>query len=282
MELFRQVLYVEDYQVPSARGRSFAANVATMFGVGLRFVRKDHPAVVGRAADVGGRDLVIKVAARRGTPWLDWLAPVDRHLLRRCPAPVWLLHPSGPPHLDAVLTAVDVSAGASAALNRGLVRVGRALATRAGARLDIVHAWAVAGEGLMATCALGPGRDSAARVLAEARRGRRRDLELLLAQEGVADDAGVWLVKDRPVRGIQRVARRLEAGVVVVGHGGRSGLEAMLLGNVGERLAGRLPASLLVLKETAIPTVAALPAGRDRTEQGEVEGPARPNPRVGA
>ena len=56
------------------------------------------------------------------------------------------------------------------------------------------------------------------------------------------------LVEGNPVAQIPRLARKLGAGIVVMGALSRSGLERVFIGNTAERILGALACDVLVVK----------------------------------
>jgi universal stress protein E len=95
----------------------------------------------------GNHDLIVRAHARDLVPGrLD--GPVDMHLLRTCPCPVWLVGPqrvAQPPHiLAAVDTEADVPGAAE--LNRKILNVALTLGEAWRASVTVLHAWSLFGE----------------------------------------------------------------------------------------------------------------------------------------
>ena len=194
-----------------------------------------------------GQDLVIKVMESDRLLWPWRLDTTDRLLLRHCPAPVWLLHPAQGPGLGSVLAAVDVALDRPPELNRNILRTAASLAEQAGAELHVIHAWSLLGESSLASPVWSGRNGRTARLMALTRAARERQVKHLLEREGLTRLGSVAIRKGHPVREIRHAAWRTEADVVIVGCSGRSGMEALVFGNLSERLVGRVSASVLAV-----------------------------------
>jgi len=168
------------------------------------------------------------------------------------------------------MAAVDVGPGRAPDLNGRVVRTAASLAGL-DAELHVMHAWSIVGEPILASAMTGLSRPRMRSVLAGTRRERRRRLQRLLARETPDRTVRVAMPKGDPVRAIRHEARWREADVVVVGNSRRTGLEALLLGNVAERLVGRVPGSVLAVApgaSDARPTGIAVETHRGRVPAG--------------
>jgi nucleotide-binding universal stress UspA family protein len=271
MGRYQRILYFERRARGSARAFSCAVDTAVRQGASLTLAgaaAKDRldrmvelaglfelpvarlPSGRGqglRAALAGEHDLVITVGRARGAGGPFRLGSVERALVRECESPVWILHPAQSPETRVVVAAVDVSTSAGDRLNREVVETAMVLAADLGAELHVAHCWSVVGESLLASRNRGGSPGAAERVLTAAVRERRRRVEALL--EAVGGVANVVLCKGKVVSGLREVAWRLEADILVVGNAGRKGLGALFPGNAVERLMGRVPASLFVVRD---------------------------------
>lgn len=271
MGRFQRILYLERRARGSARAFSCAVDTAVRQGAALTLAGAATEERLDRMAELAGlfelpvarlgagrseglwavlagdHDLVITVGRARGAGGLFRLGSVERALVRDCEIPVWILHPAQSPEARVVIAAVDVSTSAADRLNREIVETAMVLAADAGAELHVAHCWSVVGESLLASRSRGGSPGGAERVLASAVRERRRRLEALL--EAAGGVGNVVLCKGKVVPGLREVAWRLEADILVVGSVGRKGLGALFPGNAAERLMGRVPASLFVVRD---------------------------------
>lgn len=269
MGRFQRILYLERRTGGSRRAFSCAIRVAAKHGASLtlkgmsrgraeRMLRLaalfEVPARisgpgrnVGPDSTVATHDLVITVGRFGGSPWPYRLDRLERRLLRSQACPVWILHPAQGSPVRVVLAAVDVSRPEQETLGREVLEMAADLTGDWQAELHVVHCWSVMGESLLASRSRGGGPRCADQAVVSAMRARRRQLEGLLSEGGVAGSANMLLRKDEVVAGVRDVAWRLEADVVVVGTTARTGLSGLVMGNTAERLLGRVPSSILVV-----------------------------------
>jgi len=128
-----------------------------------------------------GHDLVVREAEPDSGTHV--FGTTDMRLLRKCPAPVWLVRPNRARKYRRILVAVDPIAedGAAERLNLKILELGASLAEREGGELHIIHAWNPAFTGLLES-----GKGELAKKIAEAVRDRsREDLTALLEHAGV-------------------------------------------------------------------------------------------------
>lgn len=170
------------------------------------------------------------------------------HLFRKCPVPVWAVHPGRPPFPRRALAAVDP--GARGSVERDLARRVLELAVRmAGTgpiELHVAHAWSVPSEAMIRS-RFGARRTQA--FLDKLRELARERLEELIAEAGLESSmAGVHLPAGDPAAAIPALAEELEADLVVLGSAGRTGLAGILIGSTAEAMVTRLDRSVAVVK----------------------------------
>ncbi len=173
---------------------------------------------------------------------------VTQHLFRKCPVPVWAVHPGRAPFPRRALAAVDP--GAPGSVERRLARRVLELALRiAGAgpiELHAVHAWSVPAEALIRS-KLGAERTQA--FLDQQRELAQEQLEALIDESGLRDAiAGVHLPAGNPAAAVPDLAEALDADLVVLGSAGRNGLAGILIGSTTEAIVTRLARSVAVVK----------------------------------
>jgi len=208
-----------------------------------------HEAIVRRATAIGA-GLIIAECHRgaRASPWLMRLT--DWELLRTSPLPVLLLKNSRPYHRPLLLAAVDPahSHAKPLALDDDIVSVASRLGKGLRGSLHIAHANHPSIVGLDTGTAV---RRAAARwstlSLEELQEQERQAFEEFRAGAGVPRTRA-HLVDGNPATLIPRLARELNAGIVVMGALSRSGLERVFIGNTAERVLGALPCDVLVVK----------------------------------
>lgn len=194
---------------------------------------------LARAADL------LVVSAPDGVP--ERLDRAVQHLFRRCPAPVWAVHPGRGSFPRRVLAAVEPGAPGTPArrLARRVVEFALAVARDGAADVHVAHAWTLPGEavlrarfGALATHApLEEQRANAAARVAE-----------LLVDCGATNAVELHLARGEPAEAIAAVARLVDAELVVVGSTGRTGVAGFLLGNTAEEVTARVARSVAVVK----------------------------------
>jgi nucleotide-binding universal stress UspA family protein len=213
---------------------------------GTRFIE------VVRAVQRNGHDLVMKVAERD-----TGLAPVlfgstDMHLLRKCPCPVWIDRSTGAASYQRLLAAVDPFDDESGDLQRLILDLATSLAEREDAALEVVHAWELPGESMLASGRGRIARNELERLLEDTETRHRRALdELLLPYDLNTGDDNVWLLKGRPAQVISSSATQRAADLIVMGTLGRVGIPGLFIGNTAED----------VLRETQTAVLAVKPSG---------------------
>ncbi len=226
-------------------------------------VRTGKPFVeIIRAVAEGDHDLVVKTAEELGGPLRHLLASTDQHLLRKCPAPVWLYRPdAGAPGPDRpVVAAVDVDPeevndpAVEAGLNRRIVGVALAIAARTGAPLRIVNAFEPSGEGLVRLYG-GDGDEEAARYRDEVEREHWQALSALAADARdrlaasrlPAIPVSGELRRGRPREVIPAFVEEARASLLVMGTVARTGVPGLIIGNTAEDILNSLSVSVVAV-----------------------------------
>ncbi len=212
-----------------------------------------HEAIVRRAGK-SGADLII-AECHRGTRTRAWLIHLtDWELLRTSPLPVLLLRNGRPYRRPLTLAAVDPGHTHAKPLDLDTRIVGMAKQFSAAFRgaLHLVHA----NHPPTLALALGdPGLNAASIALTydELTKHERASFEKFAATTGIAR-ARAHMVDGHPAMVIPRSARKLGAGLVVMGAVSRSGLKRVFIGNTAERVLNALPCDVLVVKPEAFET----------------------------
>lgn len=184
---------------------------------------------------VGKRDTVgIDAAARR-------IGPVPAKLLRKCPAPVWVVKPEHDLAHKLVMVATDLTAVGDRALASG-ARLVRA----SGGALHVLHAYRVPIKLKLEATEM-PEAEYAARLdglKSVAREALSESLESL----DVATPPKVHLSRKTPAVAIREAAEHLAPDLLIMGTLSRGGRPGVQVGETAERLLGRLDCSLLTFK----------------------------------
>lgn len=202
----------------------------------------------------GGYDLVMKVAEKERGIRARFFGSDDHHLMRKCPAPVWLLSPEKRGAFDVVLAAVDLGNGGPDLLNTKIVQLASSLAMRESARLHVVHAWELFGESLLRSHRFNLSDQRLKSLVRQEGLRRAEQLEALLRTEAPDAEPELHVHKGDPPWVIARVARKVHADVLVMGTLSRSGVPGVLIGNTAEAVLARVRCAVLTVKPSGFQT----------------------------
>ncbi|HED67065.1 MAG TPA: hypothetical protein ENJ09_16095 [Planctomycetes bacterium] len=187
----------------------------------------------------GENDLV--VVARHNAPGAHLFGSVTRKLLRKCPAPVWVVNEHSPLVHEAIVAATDLTPVGERALEMAAF-----LARVYGCKLHAVHAWQ---------------RPLGFEILTERRGDEQMEEALHHLEETVEErlaasiarvapdlDVKAHVACDAPARMIERVLDEVKPDLLVMGTVSRTGVKGLLMGNTAERLLPRVECSLLAIK----------------------------------
>ena len=229
------------------------AGVAARLGVRARVALLKGSPIRALMREVvrGGHDLLVVSAAPSGT--VPCIGASAARLLRECPCPVLLLHPTRPRRRPRVLVSVDAGpwvADGADALTAKLFACARWFAEAHGGEVHVLHAWTPFGERLLRGGGLADAEVQ--QFVASMHEQTYQDLERAIApfREHVAP-GGVHLVQGDPKRVIADFATSHQVDLLVVGTVARSGVAARIVGNTAETVLSQLPCSMLVVKPDA-------------------------------
>jgi len=173
------------------------------------------------------------------------------HILRKCPAPVWVMHPSRAAKMK-ILALVDPDPGDDVrnGLNDLVLELATSLARMNNGELHIGHAWTFEGEGTLATSPFvevsGPTLDV---MITDTERTHADQLDRLLARQDTADvESVVHMVHGSPGVELPRLAERLGTSVIVMGTVGRTGIQGLIMGNTADTILRSVHCSVLAVK----------------------------------
>ena len=208
-------------------------------------------------------DLVIKCP--ESLDWLDRLfSSDDKHLLRKCPCPVWMVRPQTGESFDRILAAVDVDDSyptkelkTRQALNEMVIELASSLAVSEFAELHVVHAWEATGEDIMRHGIMIQKPEN--EVNAYVYQVRRRHTQLLdtLIKEVSAklgEDAADYIKpqlhmpKGSARKVIPELAKELQVDCIIMGTVARTGVAGLFMGNTAETILDQLECSVLAIK----------------------------------
>jgi nucleotide-binding universal stress UspA family protein len=204
----------------------------------------------------GQHDLVI-VTGDGGPHRL--LGSTTRHLMRKCPCPVWAIKPTAGVRYPRILAALDPDHADETnwALSHKLLTLASSLARMDQSELHLVHAWELYGEALLRRRE----RESEVDEMADRMRAvHQQQLDRLLADFALDDLVHqVHLLKGEPGPTIAEATVKLSPDLVVMGTVGRTGLAGYFIGNTAELVLDQVDCSVLAVKPDGFvtPVVAA-------------------------
>lgn len=208
-------------------------------------LRDDHDLIIKCAdADLGLREMLF--------------GSTDKHLMRKCPCPVWIIKPTERQKYLRILAAVDQDPEKPVkdALNRQILEMAASMALAEDSEVHVVHAWAVFAEGLLRSHKWDFSEAEFESMLKEEAAGRRRWLDDLVADRGKmsgsngtdALDLHLHVIKGAAQHVVPNLARELSADLVVMGTVARTGIDGFFMGNTAESILGELDCSVLTIK----------------------------------
>lgn len=219
--------------------------------VGIPFVE------VIKAVISDNHDLVIKSAEGRGGLQHLLFGSTDWHLMRKCPAPVWIMKKIERKRVSRILAAVDPDpeVETNEELNVLVLDLATSLASREKSELHVVHAWSVPNEDLLRSGRISSSSTDADRLIRETKKAHKEWLSDLLAKYDLSDvSSQIHLLKGDAADVIPAVATKTNAELVIIGTVARTGIPGFLIGNTAEKTLGNLNCSVLTAKPKSFKT----------------------------
>jgi nucleotide-binding universal stress UspA family protein len=208
-------------------------------------------------------DLVIKCP--ESLDWLDRLfSSDDKHLLRKCPCPVWIVRSQTGDAFDHVLAAVDVDdsyptkeLGTRQTLNETVIELACSLAVSEFAELHVAYAWEATGESALRHGAfLQRPEDEVNAYVDKSRRHHVQLLDTLIKKVAakLGNDAADYIKpqlhmpKGSARKVISELAKELHVDCIVMGTVARTGISGLFMGNTAETILDQLECSVLAIK----------------------------------
>ena len=194
----------------------------------------------------GHYDLVLKMTHQHDRLQSVVFTPTDWHLLRKCPCPVWMVKDQPWPEGGKAVVAVNLASEEPHhdPLNTRLVKETLELAEMVNhTDVHLIGADPVTPINIAIEL---PDFDPS--VYNDAIRGQHLLAMKALRQQFGIDEKFTHVEKGLPEDVIPGLAEQLDAGVVVLGTIGRTGLSAAFLGNTAEQVIDHLRCDLLAIK----------------------------------
>lgn len=191
-------------------------------------------------------DLVLKMAHQHDRLEAVIFTPTDWHLLRKCPCPVWMVKDQAWPEGGKAVVAVNLASEEPHhdELNQKLIRETTLLAEMVNhTEVHLVGAYPITPINIAIEL---PDFDPS--VYNDAIRGQHLVAMKTLRQKFSISEEFTHVAKGLPEEVIPDIASHLDAGIVVLGTIGRTGLSAAFLGNTAEQVIDHLRCDLLAIK----------------------------------
>ncbi|PMV89533.1 MULTISPECIES: universal stress protein [Pseudomonas] len=188
-------------------------------------------------------DLLIKEIQQESALKRTFFTPLDWHLLRHCPVPVYLVGEAHHVLPRRIVAAVDASAGGpeNSELNDRIIHQASSLAIQCDAELHLLYAYDITEDYLEE---LGGGLK-----LSELTKGLRKELEQsflkLAGRYGVPANRRHFIL-GHPVSALSEFANKHNIDVIVMGRVQYHGVEK-LLGSTTEHILYQVPCSVLAV-----------------------------------
>ena len=193
-------------------------------------------------------------------------------LLRKCPCPVWLVHPRQEGPLQQVLATVDTNPEkvSHAPLDERILTAAMAIGQAFHATVDALHVWSIYGERIVRDYMKTDEFEALQAAMYREHGDCLRDLVTRVGFSGGAEH--VHLVRGDATVEIPKFAREHGTDLLVMGTLARAGVAGLLMGNTAELILHQVDCSVLAFKPpgfvspvkarpaaAAVPEVAHLP-----------------------
>ena len=210
---------------------------------------------VVRAVQRNAYDLVMKVAEHDSGLVSSLFGSTDMHLMRKCPCPVWIDRAGDEPAYHRILAAVDPFDDESCSLQRLILDLATSLSEHEHATLEVMHAWELPGESILANGRGRIPRTELDLLLEATETSHREALDALLSAYGLSTGySNVHLHKGRAAQIISTYAREQEHDLIVMGTLGRAGIAGLFIGNTAEYVLREAQTAVLAVKPNGFVT----------------------------
>jgi len=191
-------------------------------------------------------DLVIK-----GGKLDEGVDQLAMRLIRKCPCPVWVIRKTHTGDFRRILAAVDIGTGnqETEALNRKIVELANSLAQREKGEAHYMHSWRLEFEMMMHGPRMNIKPEELFEIKKTLRTQREEGLQRVLEESSIQPlENNVHLIEGETRQVIHELIERLQIDVVVMGTVGRSGIPGFLIGNMAEKILGKIKCTVLAVK----------------------------------
>ncbi len=196
----------------------------------------------------GKHDLVMRVTKGSDSRRKGFFGETGTRLVRECPCAVHLVAPSTSPQRSHVMACIDTSEDdpVDAELNESIYTLAEMLSEQHNARLSILQAWMISGEGILDGRM---NRDEFTEMQRSSEANIKGSLNKFLQGHGRSvADSHVHLLKGNRFDVIPEFAKTEAVDLIVMGTAARGGAVDALFGNTVECILDSIACSALVVK----------------------------------
>lgn len=190
-------------------------------------------------------DLVIKGTHDHDVLKSMIFTPTDWHVLRKCPCPVLLVKEHAWPAKGNIIAAVNAGSEQEhhLSLNQGVITKAQQMAGLLEANVHLVNAY----PGTPVNIAIEIPEFNPQEYNSTMQRHHKDAIKVLAAQFSIPAEY-CHVLEGMPEDVIPKLAKKLDAEMVIIGTIGRTGLSAAIIGNTAEHVIDRLDCDVLALK----------------------------------
>jgi universal stress protein E len=209
----------------------------------------------------GRHDLVMVAEHRKPSLKQTSFGSTTLKLIRKCPAPVWVINPSIAKRDIRIMAAVDPDPfdADRNALNTKILNIASSLAGREGTELHIVNAWRAPGEGVLSSQDV-LSAEKLSRYVYNVFNVQASWVKEVIQSSATTVRHRMHLMKGTANKVIPIVARREHIDLLVVGMFSRRGLGGWLIGNTAEKILNQVKCSVLMVKPDGAIALAGKPS----------------------
>jgi universal stress protein E len=207
-----------------------------------------HEAIVREALRITP-DFVVKDTHHHAAIARALFTNTDWHLIRECPAPLWLVKPGPVPDQATVMAAVDPTHehDQTAALDHRIIQTAELFAVMCEEPLQLVHVFEPPPLPVIGDFPTASSAESIQGLLGQAREVHESALATLAADGGFPAEQ-VHLFEGSQVKLLPEAASELHTSIVVMGAIARSRLERAIIGHTAERTLEHFPCDVVIVK----------------------------------
>ena len=207
-----------------------------------------HEAIVREALRITP-DFVVKDTHHHAAIARALFTNTDWHLIRECPAPLWLVKPTPVPDQATVMAAVDPTHehDQTAALDHRIIQTAELFTVMCEEPLQLVNIFEPPPMPVIGDIPTASPAESIQGLFSQAREVHVNALKTLAADGGFPAEQ-VHLLEGNPVMLLPKAATELHASVVVMGAIARSRLERVIIGHTAETTLEHFPCDVVIVK----------------------------------